>query len=135
MDCAFVVYSPEAKKQCLGVCETTLRTFGLTSEAVAREMVQGALKNSERANMAIANTGVADDNDKAVPSGTQCFAWAFRFPGFNSPVILFSETRRFSGDRAQIREASAFYALQAVPRYFTRMQSHELHKQGISSTG
>src|SRR5690606_25588972 len=74
LDCAFVVYSPEAKKQCLNVREQTLKTHNLTSEAVAREMAEGALANSARANVAIANTGLADDSDKDLPAGTQCFA-------------------------------------------------------------
>lgn len=117
LDCAFVVYSPDAKKQCLNVSEQTLRTHNLTSEAVAREMAVGALANSRRANVAIANTGLADDSDDELPAGTQCFAWAFRSKAGHVPT-LFSETRRFSGDRAQIREASAVYALQGVMRYF-----------------
>jgi len=120
LDCAFVVYSPEAKKQCLNVSERTLQTHNLTSEAVAREMAQGALAASGRANVAIANTGLADDSDKDLPAGTQCFAWAFRSKYPESPMILFSETRRFQGDRTQIREASAFYALQGIPRYFEK---------------
>src|SRR5690606_36025713 len=110
LDCAFVVYSPEAKKQCLNVAEQTLRTHNLTSEAVAREMALGALANSHRANLAISNTGLADGGDKEIPAGTQCFAWAFR--GKGGDVKLFSETRRFPGDRSEVREASALYALQ-----------------------
>ncbi|HUH87772.1 MAG TPA: nicotinamide-nucleotide amidohydrolase family protein [Pusillimonas sp.] len=125
LDCAFVVYSPEAKKQCLGVSEQTLQVHNLTSEQVAREMAAGALANSERANMAIANTGLADDTDKDVPAGTQCFAWAFRLAKpvdcEQSRLALFSETRRFQGDRSQIREASAYYALESVPRYFEQL--------------
>lgn len=118
LDCAFVVYSPEAKRQCLNVSEHTLKTHNLTSEAVAREMALGALANSRRANLAIANTGLADDSDKDIPAGTQCFAWAFRNGG--GAPRLFTETRRFSGDRVRIREASALYALNSIPRYFEK---------------
>lgn len=119
LDCAFVVYSPEAKKQCLRVSDRTLREHNLTSEAVAREMALGAMENSRRANVAIANTGLADDSDPHIPAGTQCFAWAFR-ENDNAPVKLFSETRRFPGDRTQIREASALYALRGIERYFEK---------------
>ncbi|HEY9459207.1 MAG TPA: CinA family protein, partial [Paralcaligenes sp.] len=118
LDCAFVVYSPEAKQQCLAVKQKTIERFNLTSEEVAREMALGALGNS-RANVVIANTGVTDDTDKDIPAGTQCFAWAFaNTPGGH--VSLFSETRRFEGQRNQIREASAEYALGRIPHYAKR---------------
>lgn len=51
----------------------TIEKFGLTSEQVAREMALGALKAGS-ANLAVANTGVADSVDPDVPSGTQCSA-------------------------------------------------------------
>ena len=56
LDCAFVTYSPEAKKRCLHVKQETLDNYNLTSEAVAAEMAMGALTESP-ANLAIANTG------------------------------------------------------------------------------
>lgn len=117
LDCAFVVYSPEAKQRCLNVKPQTLESCNLTSEQVAREMALGALHNS-RANLAIANTGVADDTDKDTPAGTQCFAWAFALAPTAAPQ-LFSETCRFEGGRNQIREASAQYALQRILHYTT----------------
>ncbi|MDS1141052.1 CinA family protein [Pusillimonas sp. SM2304] len=118
LDCAFVVYSPQAKQRCLGVRPQTIERFNLTSEEVAREMALGALDNS-RANLAIANTGVTDDTDKHTPAGTQCFAWAFAFTP-DAPIHVFSETRRFDGQRNQIREASADYALLRVPYYYSK---------------
>ncbi|SHH16122.1 CinA family protein [Pollutimonas bauzanensis] len=120
LDCAFVVYSPEAKKRCLSVSQETLERYNLTSEEVAREMAQGALGGS-RANVAVANTGVTDDTDDAIPAGTQCFAWAFEMGGSAAAPRMFSETRRFSGDRTAIREASAQYALARIPYYFSRL--------------
>ena len=117
LDCAFVVYSPQAKQRCVGVRPETLERHNLTSEAVAREMAQGALARS-RANLAISNTGVADATDDEIPAGTQCFAWAFAPPDGDGPAPVFSETRRFPGDRQAVREASAQYALQRIPHYF-----------------
>lgn len=119
LDCAFVVYSPEAKQRCLSVSPRTLEHHNLTSEAVAREMALGALRLS-RANLAIANTGVADSVDDAIPVGTQCFAWAF-VPPSNIGLLLFSETRRFDGTRNAIREASAVYALQRIPYFYQQV--------------
>ena len=113
LECAFVVYSPEAKQQRLGVRPETIARCNLTSEAVAREMAQGALRHS-RANLAIANTGVADGADPAIAPGTQCFAWCFAGQD-GQPLKLLSETRRFSGDRNTIREQAAAYALTQIP--------------------
>ncbi|MDB5964868.1 MAG: ompetence-damaged protein [Polaromonas sp.] len=113
LESAFVVYSPEAKKRCLGVKPETLERHNLTSEAVAAEMARGALSNSD-VNLAVSNTGVTDDTDPAIPAGTQCFAWLFA-AGPDHPEALFTETRRFGGDRNSIRAQAAAYALMQVP--------------------
>jgi PncC family amidohydrolase len=112
LDCADVVYSPEAKQRCLGVRKETIERYNLTSEEVAREMAAGALSRSD-ANLAISNTGVTDDTDPRIPAGTQCFAWAFRRA--DGRLDMHSETRRFGGDRNAIREAAADFALRRIP--------------------
>lgn len=112
LDCAFVTYSPAAKQRCLGVRAETIAEFGLTSQQVAREMALGALRAGS-ANLAVANTGVADSVDPGVPSGTQCYAWAFARP--TGQPLLYSETRQFGGDRNRIRRESAHYALCRIP--------------------
>ncbi|HLU16145.1 MAG TPA: CinA family protein [Burkholderiaceae bacterium] len=118
LDCAYVVYSVRSKQHCVGVQAETLQRHNLTSEAVAREMAAGALKNSH-ANVAIANTGVTDDTDPSIAPGTQCFAWAFKRP--NEPdAQLFSETRKFNGERNEIRTAAALYALTRLPGYYSK---------------
>lgn len=122
LDCAFVAYSESAKQHCLGVKEETIRQHGLTSEEVAREMALGALRNS-RANLAISNTGVADDSGDGTPAGTQCYAWAFQTHQRLDQVAVFTETRRFDGDRNAVREAGAVYALLRVPHYHEQLAS------------
>lgn len=112
LECAYVVYSPEAKQRCLGVKRETIERCNLTSEPVAREMALGALERSD-SNVAIANTGVTDATDPDIPPGTQCFAWVFRRADGSRDIH--SETRRFTGERNQIREAAADYALQRIP--------------------
>jgi nicotinamide-nucleotide amidase len=112
LECAYVVYSPEAKQRCLGVKKETIDRYNLTSEEVAREMAAGALTRSD-ANLAVSNTGVTDDTDPRIPAGTQCFAWAFRRS--DGGLDVHSETRRFKGDRNDIREAAADYALRRIP--------------------
>lgn len=118
LDCAFITYSRWAKECCLSVKPETLAKHNLTSEAVAIEMALGALSRS-RAHLAIANTGVTDDTDPDIPAGTQCFAWAFTdHPGAShtgQKLHVVSETRRFSGERNEIRHAAAEYALARVP--------------------
>lgn len=54
----FVTYSNEAKEECLGVNPERINRFGAVSEAVAREMAEGALVHSN-ADIAVSFTGVA----------------------------------------------------------------------------
>lgn len=122
LDCAFVVYSVDAKKRCLGVPQSTLAAHNLTSEAVAREMALGAARKSP-ANVAVANTGVTDDTDDSVPSGTQCYAWVFKNGPADAHPTVYTATKRFSGDRNRIREASAEFALCAIVEHFLAHQS------------
>jgi nicotinamide-nucleotide amidase len=54
----FVVYSNEAKMSLLGVPESVIQSHGAVSEACARAMAEGALKNSN-ADIAVSVTGIA----------------------------------------------------------------------------
>ncbi|MCC8402311.1 CinA family protein [Paraburkholderia sp. MMS20-SJTN17] len=125
LDVGFVSYSPSGKAGFLGVQESTMAQYGLTSEAVAREMAEGALRQEGCcADIAISNTGLADGgahggSDRDPPPGTQCFAWSFRRRG--GKFITFAETRRFSGDRNAVRSAAALYALARVEHYFNQL--------------
>lgn len=118
LESAFVVYDPKAKKRCLGVPDEVLENHNLTSEPVALAMARGALSHSD-AQLAIANTGVADDSDPAIPCGTQCFAWVFRR---GEQVHAFAETRVFAGDRNAVRTAAAHYALERIAHYHARLE-------------
>ena len=119
LECAFVTYSPEAKIICLGVKRETIDTYNLTSEEVAREMAEGALRIS-RANLALANTGLAgpSSGDSDIPVGTVCFAWSFQE---DDAVTTFSETRKFDGERNQIRQAAADYAISRIWYYHNEL--------------
>ena len=119
LECAYVVYSPKAKRRLLGVSAETLEKHNLTSEPVAIEMAIGAVSRSD-ANIAVSNTGLADDTDDDIPAGTQCFAWAFQPEDDDEPVV-FAETKRFHGDRTEIRTQAAQYALSRIPHYFDRL--------------
>ncbi len=105
----FVTYSNEAKEQMLGVSKATLQAHGAVSESTAGEMAQGALRHS-LAQLAVAVTGIAGPGggspDK--PVGTVCIAFAG--PGTRKGV----ETRRFEGDREQVRRQTVVAALQGI---------------------
>ncbi|MFW3616149.1 ammonia-dependent NAD(+) synthetase [Billgrantia antri] len=115
IDCGLGVYSPQSKHRYLGVSFDTIERYGLTSEAVACEMAAGALNNND-ADVALANTGIAGPNpgDDDTPIGTVCFAWAFRHNGDHHN---YCETRRFDGERNEVRLAAAHYALERLPHY------------------
>ena len=109
----FVTYSNDAKRESLGVAQTTLRAHGAVSEPVAAAMALGALARS-RAGLSIAITGIAGPGGGAPgkPVGTVCFGWALRPPGLaDAEPLLRVHTRRFDGDRALVRRAAALHAL------------------------
>ena len=100
----FVVYSPEAKQQILGVQKQTIDMFGVVSENTAIEMARGAAKNA-KADVSVGITGFAGPGaDDGFAPGTVCF-------GFLCKDICFAETILF-GDigRNIVREKSAAYA-------------------------
>lgn len=106
-DCGFITYSNDAKQAILAVSSETLLSFGAVSEQTAREMAEGALKNS-RAHASIAITGVAGPTggtpDK--PVGTVWFAFAGKHLETSTRVYM------LKGTRADIREQSIRIALE-----------------------
>lgn len=114
IECGYVVYSEEAKQRLLGVSAYTIKTFNLTSCEVAREMAQGALRDSP-AQVAVATTGLlGPDSIDGIPPGTVCFAWAYHL---NGAVKVFSRKERFIGSREQVQVLVAEYALKGVVRF------------------
>ena len=107
----FVTYSNAAKHELLGVSRETIAAHGAVSEAVAREMAEGAVVHSH-AQCAVSVTGVAgpDGGSAAKPVGTVCFGYAV--PG-EPPVAT---TLRFTGDRAAVRAAAVREALAGLTR-------------------
>ena len=119
IESGYVVYSPEAKQRLLGVKPETIERYNLTSEEVAREMAEGALRDSP-AQIAIANTGLAGPGGAdGIAQGTVCFAWGYRV---NEDIVLYSETRLFPGDREAVQLAAARHSLDAVVPYHQRLE-------------
>jgi nicotinamide-nucleotide amidase len=110
----FITYTYISKREMLGVSPRSLAKHGAVSEQVVREMVRGALQRSH-AQVAVAISGVAGPSggtpDK--PVGTVCLAWARK----GGAVVV--ETRRFRGDRDEVRRRSVAHALRGLLRIVT----------------
>ncbi|MCL1890093.1 MAG: CinA family protein [Desulfovibrionaceae bacterium] len=131
-----VVYSNALKTRLLGVPEELLKVHGAVSPPVARSMVLGAAAACG-VDCALAVSGIAGPSGGAPdkPVGTVCMAlrlpvWAgkSRPPaewagwrlgrevswegGEDSGQVLFCLTRRFAGERRQVRESIVLFALE-----------------------
>jgi nicotinamide-nucleotide amidase len=72
----FVTYSNAAKQDMLGVLADTLAQFGAVSEPAAREMAEGALRQS-KAGLSVSITGIAGPGpSEHKPEGRVCFGLA-----------------------------------------------------------
>jgi len=78
-EAGYVSYANHVKQSALGVRAATLHQHGAVSEAVVREMAQGALANSG-ADLVIAVSGIAgpDGGTPERPAGTVWIAWGAR---------------------------------------------------------
>ncbi|MHA7845447.1 nicotinamide-nucleotide amidase [Serratia sp. D1N4] len=108
-DRGFVTYSNAAKHELLGVAEATLMTHGAVSEAVVREMAQGAL-HAAKADLALSVSGIAgpDGGSADKPVGTVWFGFAER-----SGRVL-ARKMQFAGDRDAVRLQATIFALQTA---------------------
>lgn len=102
----FVTYSNAAKVQMLGVSSETLAAHGAVSEAVAREMAEGALVQSA-AGLAVSITGIAGPGGSEFkPEGRVCFGLA------RVGRETWVETVEFGAlGRAKVRAAATEHAL------------------------
>ncbi|MDZ7752478.1 MAG: nicotinamide-nucleotide amidohydrolase family protein [Gammaproteobacteria bacterium] len=108
-DRGYITYSDAAKQQDLGVSAATLTAQGAVSEAVVREMAEGALARAA-AQVSVAVSGIAgpDGGTPDKPVGTVWLAWA-RAGGDTR-----AELSNFEGDREMIRKQAVLAALQGV---------------------
>ena len=110
----FVTYTNRAKREMLGVKETTLNAHGAVSEEVAQEMAEGALAHSG-AQVAVSITGIAGPGGSEFkPEGRVCF-------GLSDGTGTTTETVEFGAlGRAQVREAARDHALGLLLRALER---------------
>lgn len=102
----FVTYTNAAKREMLGVLGATLDTHGAVSEEVAREMAEGALRQSHT-QLAVAITGIAGPGGSEFkPEGRVCFGLACE------GRATFTETVDFGAlGRDKVRAAARDHAL------------------------
>ena len=104
-DRGFVTYSNAAKIAMLGVSAHTLADHGAVSEAVAREMADGALSHSG-AGLAVAVTGIAGPGGSDFkPEGRVCFGlartgWPTRVETVDFGAVGRASVRAAARDRA-----------------------------------
>ena len=105
----FVTYSDESKVSMLGVQSATLAAHGAVSEAVVREMVEGAVKHS-RAQVAVAVSGIAGPGGGSPekPVGTVWIGWCWADGRVDARHYL------FKGGREQVRRQAVVAALQGL---------------------
>lgn len=109
---SFVTYANEAKVELVNVSNSTILTYGVVSEEVAREMAKGcALK--AKANIGVGISGIAGPTGatKTKPIGMVCF-------GFYINGEIFSSTMQFGNiGRTEVREASVNYVIDQLLSY------------------
>ena len=107
----FVTYSNDAKVGMLGVLPETLEAHGAVSEAVAREMAEGALAHSA-ADLAVSITGIAGPGgSEHKPEGRVCFGLARRGRATRVETVEFG-----ARGRAEVRKAATEHALGLLAR-------------------
>lgn len=92
-----VTYTEEVKQRLLGVTSQSLKSYGVVSEEVAKEMVQG-LQACLNPDLALSVTGLAGPGGgtELLPVGTVCFGLLYR-------GHLCTWTKHFAGDRKQVQ--------------------------------
>lgn len=105
----FVTYSNLAKHELLGVPKQLIKKHGAVSEATARAMAEGALRNSH-AGITVAITGIAGPGGATMdkPVGTVWIAWA------GNSKITEALCYHFKGDRGGIRSKAVQAALERL---------------------
>lgn len=105
----FVTYSNESKAAMLGVKAATLEQHGGVSEAVVREMAEGAASWS-RAQVTVAVSGIAgpDGGTEEKPVGTVWIGWRWASGEIGTRHFL------FKGDRDSVRFQSVLAALEGL---------------------
>ncbi len=105
----FVTYSNTAKQDMLGVKPETLAAHGAVSEAVVREMAQGAVARSgAQASLAISGVAGPGGGTAAKPVGLVCLGWALHGGETRSRCL------QCEGGREDVRRQAVAQALEGL---------------------
>ena len=107
-DRGFVTYSNAAKTQMLGGPASLIAQHGAVSEAVAKAMAEGAVRQSG-CQVSVAVTGIAGPTGGSPekPVGTVWIAWRVHGQTETAHHV-------FSGDRQQVRNSTVHHAVQGL---------------------
>ena len=112
-DRGFVTYSNAAKMAMLGVAQATLAAHGAVSEAVAREMAEGALSRAG-VGLAVSVTGIAGPGGSEFkPEGRVCFGLAMTGRATLTETVEFGARGR-DVVRAAARDHALLLLVQAL---------------------
>jgi len=114
LDLGVVAYADAVKREVVGVPAEALQAHGAVSEPVARALAEGA-RRLGRATWGLGVTGIAGPTGGTPekPVGTVHLALA-------GPAGTQAWARRFPGDRARVRRAAAYDALDQLRRALAR---------------
>ena len=110
-----VTYTNALKEKLLKVPHDMLLTNGAVSEPVAQAMARGAIA-ATKADVAVAVTGIAGPSGEVPgkPVGTVYVAICIQPAPSKKPIYEVVSCCHFDGSRADVREQTIRYALQAI---------------------
>jgi nicotinamide-nucleotide amidase len=110
-----VSYSNSSKHDLLNVREETIRKYGAVSEQTAREMAEG-VRQCSNSDIGVSITGIAGPD-----GGTIGKPVGLVYLGYSDSDTSYVEKHIFKGDRLDIKERSANYALHLVRKKIQRL--------------
>ena len=126
VDRGIVAYSNTAKRTELGVTRESLDADGAVSEAVAREMAQGA-RDTADTTWGVSTTGIAGPTGGTdeKPVGLVYVGVAYAAPWGSGSSFARAERHVFDGDRQAVAEQSAAAALRALDESLDAVEADE----------
>ncbi len=107
-----VSYSNNSKIKYLNVSFSNLNKKGAVSKDIAIEMANGLIAEKKKNLISISITGIAGPTGETSnkPKGLVCF-------GVSGSHGVYGERQIFTGNRAQVRNSSIFWALMIITNY------------------
>lgn len=107
IDYSFVTYSCDAKTKLVSVSNSTISSYNVVSEEVAREMALGVTKYGAEVGVGITGLAGPGGGTDEIPVGKVCFAICIK-----GEITSFSIV--FKGERNEIRSKAVDYAIEKL---------------------